>query len=52
LREERRLRVFKNGVLRRLFGPKLDEVTREWRGLENEELNARYSSANIIRVIK
>jgi hypothetical protein len=52
LREERGLRVFENGVLRSLFGPKLYEVTEEWRGLENEELNVRYSSANIIRVIK
>jgi hypothetical protein len=39
LREERRLRVFENIVLRRLFGPKGDEVTREWRELHNEELN-------------
>ena len=39
LREERRLRVFENRVLRRIFGPKRDEVTREWRKLHNEELN-------------
>jgi hypothetical protein len=39
LREERRLRVFENRVLRRIFGPKRDEVTREWRRIHNEELN-------------
>jgi hypothetical protein len=39
LRAERRLRVFKNGVLRRILGPKRDEVTGEWRKLHNEELN-------------
>ena len=39
LREQRRLRVFENRVLRRIFGPKRDEVTREWRKLHNEELN-------------
>jgi len=39
LREERRLRVFENRVLRRIFGPKRDELTREWRKLHNEELN-------------
>jgi hypothetical protein len=39
LREERRLRVFKNSVLKRIFGPKRDEVTREWRKLHQEELN-------------
>jgi len=39
LREERRLRVFESRVLRRLFGPKRDEVTGEWRKLHNEELN-------------
>ena len=38
LREERRLRVFENGVLKRIFGPKRDEVTGEWRKLHNEEL--------------
>jgi hypothetical protein len=43
LREERRLRVFENRVLRRVFGPKWDEVTGEWRKLHNEELNDLYS---------
>jgi hypothetical protein len=43
LREERRLRVFENRVLRRVFGPKRDEVTGEWRKLHNEELNDLYS---------
>jgi len=52
LREERRLRVFENRVLRRIFGSKRDEVTREWRKLHNEELNNLYSSPNIVRVIK
>jgi hypothetical protein len=52
LREERRLRVFENRVLRRIFGPKRDEVTREWRKLHNEELNDLYYSHNIVRVIK
>ena len=52
LREERRLRVFENRVLRRVGGPKRDEVTREWRKLHNEELKDLYSSPNIIRVIK
>jgi hypothetical protein len=47
-----RLRVFENKVLRRLFGPKRDEVTGEWRRLHNKELYALYSSPNIIRVIK
>jgi hypothetical protein len=51
-REECRLRVFKNMVLRRIFGPKRDEVTGEWRRLHNKELYALYSSPNIIRVIK
>jgi hypothetical protein len=52
LREERRLRVFENRVLRRIFGPKKDEVIRELRGLHNEELNDLYYSRNIVRVIK
>jgi hypothetical protein len=50
--EERRLRVFENRVLRRVFGPKRDEVTGECRQLHNEELDDLYSSPNIIRVIK
>ena len=52
LREERRLRVFEGRVLRRIFEPKSDEVTGEWRKLHNEELNDLYSSTNIIRMIK
>jgi hypothetical protein len=52
LREECRLRVFENRVLRRIFGPKRDEVTGKWRRLHNKELYALYSSPNIIRVIK
>jgi hypothetical protein len=52
LREECRLRVFENKVLTRIFGPKRDEVTGEWRRLHNKELYALYSSPNIIRVIK
>ena len=52
LREERRLRVFENRVLRRIFGPKRDEVTGVWRKLHNEELNDLYTSPNIFRVIK
>ena len=52
LLEERKLRVFENMVLRRIFGPGRDEVTGEWRRLHNEELNDLYSSPNIVRVIK
>jgi len=47
LKEERRLRVFENRVLRRIFGPKRDEVTGEWRKLHDEELNDLYCSLNI-----
>jgi len=52
LREECRLRVFENRVLRRVFGPKRDKILREWRKLHNEELNDLYCSTNIVRVIK
>ena len=52
LREKRKLRVFENMVLRRIFGPRRDEVTGEWRRLHNEELNDLYSSPNIVQVIK
>jgi hypothetical protein len=52
LRDENRLRVFENRVLRRIFGPKRDEVTGEWRKLHNEKLHILYSSPNIIRQIK
>jgi len=52
LREERKLRVFENMVLRRIFGPRKDEVTGQWRRLHNEELNDLYPSPNIVRVIK
>jgi hypothetical protein len=52
LREERRLRVFENGVLRRIFGPRKDKVTGEWRKLHDEEINDLYFSPNIFRVIK
>jgi hypothetical protein len=52
LREKCRLRVFDNGVLRRIFGPMRDEVTGEWRRLHNKELYDLYSSTNIIQVIK
>ena len=52
LREERRLRVFENMVLRRIFGPERDEVTGKWRKLHIEELNDLYASSNIVRVIK
>ena len=52
LREERRLRVFENMVLRRIFGSRRDEVTVEWRKLHNDELNDLYGVPNIIRVMK
>jgi len=52
LREERRLRVFENRVMRRVFGSKRDEVTGEWRTLHNEELRGLYSLPNIVRVVK
>ncbi|KAJ4427168.1 hypothetical protein ANN_24784 [Periplaneta americana] len=52
LREEQRLRVFENKVLRKIFGAKRDEVTGEWRKLHNAELHALYSSPDIIRNIK
>jgi hypothetical protein len=51
LREECTRKVFENRVLRRIFGPKRDEATGEWRRLHNKELYALYSSPNIIRVI-
>jgi hypothetical protein len=52
LREDNRLKIFENRVLRRIFGPKGKEVTREWRKFHNEELHILYSSPNIIRQIK
>jgi len=52
LREEWRLRVFENRVLRRIFGPKRDKITGERRKLHNEELNDLYSPPNIVQVIK
>jgi hypothetical protein len=52
LSEEHRLRVFENRVLRRIFGPKRNEVTGEWRKLHNKELHDLYSSPSIIRVAK
>ena len=51
-RKEWKMRVFENMVLRRIFGPRRDEVTGEWRKLHNEELNGLYSSPNTVRVIK
>jgi hypothetical protein len=52
LREEHRLRVFENWVLRRIFGPKRDEVTGEWRKLHSEELHNLYSSPDIVSQVK
>ena len=52
LKEEHTLRVFANRVLRKIFGPKRDEITGEWRKLHNEELNDLNCSPNIVRVIK
>jgi hypothetical protein len=52
LSADTRLRVFENRVLRRIFRPKRDEATGDWRRLHNEELNDLYSSPNIVRVIK
>jgi hypothetical protein len=52
LREEHTLGMFENRVLGRIFGPKRDEVTAEWRKLDNEELHDLYSSPSIIRIIK
>jgi hypothetical protein len=52
LSEEHGLNVFQNRVLRRIFGPKRDEVTGGWRKLRNEELHGLYSSPSIVRVIK
>jgi len=52
LREERKLRVFENTVLRRLFGPRRDEVMGEWRRLRKEEPHDLYCSPNIVRVTK
>jgi hypothetical protein len=52
LREEHSLRVFENGVLRRIFGPKRDEVKGEWRKLHSVEFSDLYSSQNITRLIK
>jgi hypothetical protein len=52
LKEEHRLRLFENRMLRRIFGPNRDEVTGGWRKLHNEELHKLYSSPSIIRMIK
>ena len=52
MREERKLRVFDNRVLRGIFGPKRDEVTGEWRKAHNEKLNDLYCSSNFVRVMK
>ena len=52
LREDHRLKVFENKVLRKIFGAKKDEITGEWRKLHNDELHALYSSPNIVRSLK
>jgi hypothetical protein len=52
LREEPRLRVFENRVLRRIFGPKRDKVTGDWKKLHNEELHNLHSSASIVGMVK
>jgi hypothetical protein len=52
MREERRLRVFENRALMRVFGAKRDKVPGEWRKLHNEELHDLYSSPNIVQLIK
>jgi hypothetical protein len=52
LREEYKLRALENSMLRRIYGPKRDEVTGRWRKLHNEELNDLYSLLSIIRIIK
>jgi hypothetical protein len=52
LREERRLRVFENRAMRRVFGPKRDEVRGEWRKLHNEKFSDLYFLSNIVRVVK
>jgi len=52
LGEKRRLRVFENKMLRRVFGPKRDEVTGEWRKLHNEDLRDLYTLPNIVRLVK
>ena len=52
MREKRRIRVFENRVLRRIFGLKRDEVTEEWKKLHNEALSGLYSLTNIVRVVK
>jgi len=52
LREKRKLRVFENRVLRRIFGPKREEVKRKWRKLHNKEIKDLFCSPNFVRVIK
>jgi hypothetical protein len=52
VREEHRLRVFENRMLRRIFGPKREEVVGGWRRLQNEEFHNLYTSPNIVRVVK